>query len=289
MGTMQPVAREYRVPIRPFSNAARLGSASVICACVLGALTTAGARADVLVMNVTFSSGGITTTVNGAPLGTASGTPPVIPAGVYSILVTDTAGVSGPQFDLQGPGVSLTENLFMGEVASGQDTADLLPNSTYTWRNDQSPSVVYTFATSGTVQGTGIGNASASNGGTSESGGGSRSSGVGSSTSAANIVGSAVATFRGTLVGTVSAAGRLTLSFKGKTVSSLQAGRYTVTVTDKSRASGFTLQEINRTPVVVTGAAYRGTRSESVVMTAGQWFFYPSFVGRKSYFIVVGK
>jgi len=36
-----------------------------------------------------------------------------------------------------------------------------------------------------------------------------------------------------------------------------------------------------------SGAAFVGKRSLSVTLSAGQWFFYPTFVGKKSYFIVI--
>ena len=32
--------------------------------------------------------------------------------------------------------------------------------------------------------------------------------------------------------------------------------------------------------------AFEGKRSKTVNLKAGQWFFYPSFVGKKDYFIV---
>ena len=85
----------------------------------------------------------------------------------------------------------------------------------------------------------------------------------------------------------MSTTGTLGLRFKSKPVSTLRSGRYTITVRDQSTKSGFMLQEIDRSAVVVSGAAFVGKRSLTLVMTPGQWFFYPSFVGRKSYFIVI--
>jgi hypothetical protein len=273
------------VQIRPSLNRASIGLAVALSVVVVAALFVAGARSATLVIDVNFTSAtSLSATLpDGTPLGTTSGAPTVIPAGVYTLQFTDTAGYGGPQFDLQGPGVDLTENLFEGEVASGQDTADLAPNSTYTWRDDQNPSVVFTFTTSGSVAGTGISNVSSANSGTESTGG--NSSAVTSTTS--SVVGTAVIPHRGTLVGSVSAKGALALAFLGKRVTSLKSGRYTVTITDASKTSGFTLQETNRSAVTVTGAAFVGKRTVTVDMTAGQWFFYPSFIGKKTYFIVV--
>jgi hypothetical protein len=92
---------------------------------------------------------------------------------------------------------------------------------------------------------------------------------------------------RGTLLGAVSAAGKLTLTDKGKGVASLKSGRYTVTVTDRSTKGGFTLQEIKKVASTLTGVAFTGTKTVTLDFKPGQWFFYPTFIGTKSYFIVI--
>jgi predicted secreted protein len=84
----------------------------------------------------------------------------------------------------------------------------------------------------------------------------------------------------------VSAAGKLALTFKGKEVATLAKGRYTITVTDKSKKSGFILQGTGQKAIVVSAAGYVGKRSTTIDLTAGQWFFYPTFVGAKTYFLV---
>ena len=131
-----------------------------------------GARAANLQLVVTFNANHTisVTLPDGTPVGTTSGPPTVIPAGFYTLTLDDSAVVAGPQFDLQGPGVSLVDNMFYGETASATDTADLAPSSTYTWRDDENPSVVYTFMTSAVVAG-GPASPSAS-GSTSSTGGG---------------------------------------------------------------------------------------------------------------------
>jgi hypothetical protein len=97
----------------------------------------------------------------------------------------------------------------------------------------------------------------------------------------------AAVAFRGSLIGAVNAAGALTLKRNGKTVSSLLAGRYTFKITDGSKKSSFTVQEIKKTATTVTGTTFTGKKSLTINLRAGQWFYYGSFVGKKTYFIVV--
>jgi hypothetical protein len=92
---------------------------------------------------------------------------------------------------------------------------------------------------------------------------------------------------RGTLSATVNRTGGLALSYRGKIVSTLTAGRYSVVVDDRSPRSGFILQELTHPPITLSGASFTGTRSARVDLTAGQWFYYPSLLGKKTYFLVV--
>jgi hypothetical protein len=165
-----------------------------------------------------------------------------------------------------------------GETTNDAVNAYLLPNSTYTWINTATPAVVYTFITSADVQGTPP----------AKTGSSGLSSGTHSTSSSQDVVGSALVTFRGTLTGAVSAAGRLTLAYKGKSVTSLTAGRYTIAVTDKSSTNGFILKKIKRAAVSVTGVVFVGKRSASVDLTAGTWFFTPR-LGKTTYSIVVRR
>src|SRR5262249_62236604 len=99
-------------------------------------------------------------------------------------------------------------------------------------------------------------------------------------------VGSAILPFRGPLAGGVTAAGRLTLAYKGKSVSSLEAGRYNVAVVDRSSTNGFLLQKQKHSPVSVTGGMFLGRRSLAVNLTAGRWLVKAS-AGKPTYAIVV--
>jgi hypothetical protein len=84
----------------------------------------------------------------------------------------------------------------------------------------------------------------------------------------------------------VTSSGRLTLSYKGKSVATLKPGLYTVAVTDRSTAYGFMLATAGHRPVLVTGAAFTGTRSVSINLTPGTWRFMPR-LGATSYTIAV--
>lgn len=100
-----------------------------------------------------------------------------------------------------------------------------------------------------------------------------------------DIVGSGIVPFRGKLAATVSVAGKLALTTKGKSVSTLKTGLYTFTVVDKSAKSGFAIQKLKASAIDLTGVAYKGTHVRTIDLKAGQWWFFsPS--GKKNYFIV---
>lgn len=211
-------------------------------------------------LDVTFSpTGTITVTLpDGTPVGSTSGAPTTIPAGYYTLLMSGPGGCTQlPLFELKGPGEDLFENMTEGEVDYTSDNAFLMPNSTYVWRNYAAPSVAHTFVTSATVEGSPPRPASSVSSGT---------------VSSQDIVGSDIAPFRGTLTGAVSAGGRLTLAFKGKSVANLSHGRYTVKVTDRSASSGLTIEKGSKV-LHVTSGRFVGTRSTSLVLGAGRWTF----------------
>jgi hypothetical protein len=109
---------------------------------------------------------------------------------------------------------------------------------------------------------------------------------------AGGVVGSQVAPTRrlsrGTLTAAVSASGKVTLSYHGKVVRSLKAGLYTVSVTDSSKKSGFVIQQSHKLATSVSSAPFTGKKSKTLALSKGQWFFYPSFIGQKTYFVVTG-
>ena len=100
------------------------------------------------------------------------------------------------------------------------------------------------------------------------------------------MTGSAIVPFRGTLALALSGSGRLTLAYKGRPITSLKAGRYSISAVDRSTASGIMLQKPTHHLVSVTSAPFVGTRSASVVLTAGTWLVMPR-VGQTAFSIAV--
>lgn len=215
------------------------------------------------VLDVNFSTNGtITLTLpDGTAVGTTSGSPTTISAGYYSVVELGPGGcTSMPHFSLKGPGVSLFDNLDEGEVQTVSWNEYLAPNSTYTWSNDAFPTVIHTFVTNSTI----VGTAPAV-----------LPSGLSASdhttASSSSLVGSNIVPFRGTLTGAVSVAGKVTLELKGKPVTSLEAGRYKISVTDKSKTSGLMLRRNTSGMITITGILFVGKHSQTVQLTAGHW------------------
>jgi hypothetical protein len=241
---------------------------------------TAGARQSAnLSLNVNFfTNGTITVTLpDGTPVGTQSGAPTMIPAGYYAVMLNGPGGCTAlPHWILKGPGEAITDNLTEGEVTNFQYNAYFLPNSTYTWRNDANPNTVYTFATTSDVLGSapptpaGPKGLSASKHGTAKS---------------RDVMGSGLAVARGTLTGGVSPSGALSLTFKGKPAKTLQAGKYTVKVTDGSKTAGLMFVKGKRS-VTLSGPAFVGKHTGTVTLTAGTWSIVPAAGGKSTSLIV---
>ena len=244
---------------------------------VLGAPAEGRVAAN-LTLDVTFSSSQTVslTLPDGAPVGSTSGAPTVIPAGYYTVVITGPMGLPAglPYFHLTGPGVDLLSNLNEGGLESATISATLLPSSTYVWTNDAVPGVVHTLTTSASVQGTPPGTAV--------------SPVVGAPAESQDIVGSGVVALSGTLTGTVSATGKLSLVFKGKPAARLEAGRYRLVVSDHSTTSGFVLARGGDVPIPLTGAKYVGRQSTALDLAAGDWTLSGRPAGRAASTIVVG-
>jgi hypothetical protein len=196
-----------------------------------------------------------------------------------------TACKSFTQFSLTGPGVNLTTTLQDGDEDKELDKATFQPSSTYLAVDNNQPGVARVSFTT-TASGSATDVASPTQSSTSGKGD-TQSSLVGSSSkSTASTTSTAALPLRGTLLATVSQSGKLTLTYQGKSVTALKAGRYTVTASDKSAKGGFIIQKIGLGATTVTGVAFVGKRTATLEMRAGQWFFYPTFVGAKTYFIV---
>ncbi len=252
---------------------------AVAGALVAGALTASAAEARLAAtptIVVSFNTNGVVTaTLNGTALGTTSGAPTVIPAGYYSVLLNGPGEcINLPLFELSGPGVNIQDDMIGGEVDTHSLPTYFLPNSTYAWHIDRAQSIVYTFRTSSDVVGT-----------PTTTGSSAPSPKSDTKPTSQDVVGSALAPFRGTLTGVVTAAGSLRVAYKGKSVASLNAGRYAISVVDRSSSSGFAVKGKHAT-VSVTGMAFVGKRTVTVNLTAGQWSFGPS-ASKSSYTVSV--
>jgi hypothetical protein len=201
---------------------------------------------------------------DGSPVGNQAATPPTIPPGTYTIRAVDDA--FSHNFHLSGPGVDVSTSV--GETGSPTWTVTFQPGSQYRFVCDDHPDFMYgVFNTSGASSGGASGGSSAS-GSSSAGSGGAAKTGTRSSGSAAGAV--------ATLAGQVNAAGKLTLTYRGRPLAKLKAGRYKLTVADKAPTRGFVLQQAGRAATTVTGAAFVGTRSLTLTLGAGKWTFSPS-------------
>ena len=201
-----------------------------------------------------------------------------LPPGIYQVWVgtpepfadDPDAACPYPMFQLAGPGVNITTDLSSGGETVAQFTATFAAGATYVAQDTQLPAAsrrTIGIATSGSASSL----ASGSGSGTATSGG-SKSS---DTNQAQSVVGSAVAktALRGSLVGSVSAAGVPALTKSGKTVTILESGRYAFVIADRSPKSGLVLEPQHGRAVTVTGAAFVGTKRVTITLAKGQWSF----------------
>jgi hypothetical protein len=273
-------------------SARRLGVVAMLGAALAGSCARASV-ADTQKLYVTFE---LTQTFrvtlpDGTRVGTSTPPGTTIAPGTYELIFDNSTNVKNLNFQLTGPNVSLQEDMGGGEESSAGDYVTFLPSSQYSYHdaNNQASAGFFlqTAASGGSIGGTGSGVPGSNT--TSSGSSTSNSSPVGSKGTAASSAPStsrARLALRGTLIGTVSAAGTVSLSLNGKSVTTLKAGRYTFKVTDRSAKSGFIVQEIRKSATTVTGVRFVGKRTLTLPLGAGQWFCYPSFVGKKTYFAV---
>jgi hypothetical protein len=184
-----------------------------------------------------------------------------------------TACKGSIDFDLTGPGVAVGTTLNDGDGSFDLLSATFRPSSTYVAVDNNQPTVARaSFTTLAT------GTATGSAGGTTTTATGSAGSSSGSGSTKTAVV--------GTLKASVGSTGALKLTYKGKSVSSLKAGKYTVTVVDTSTHNGFILRASGKPAVTVSPVAFVGSKSVDVDLKTGQWYFAPSSSGKKTYFIV---
>jgi hypothetical protein len=226
-----------------------------------------GAGADPPALYVVFHSDHTfsVSLAGGQAVGATSGSPSTIPAGTYTLFVDDTSDTDA-LFDLAGPGVKLVTDMTHGEDSMAAFVETFQPSSTYTYRDDMRPSLVWTFTTSSDIVGSTAGGSTTTSS--------SATSSNGKSTSSSDIVGSARATLQGPIDAVLSAAGKLTLSVKGRPFSSLKEGRYAIVVEDRSKSHGFALRTSGRRPVTITTAPFVGRKALVVTLRPGRWLAY---------------
>jgi hypothetical protein len=96
----------------------------------------------------------------------------------------------------------------------------------------------------------------------------------------------AVGKVKGTLAASVTTSGKLALTYRGKPVSELRSGRYTIIVLDETSKSGFKLQRRGKAATTVSTKPFLGRRSVTIGLARGQWTFYSS-PSAKHFFVVI--
>lgn len=249
-------------------------------------LSAAPSKAAPPTINVVLGvANALQVTYNGTTLGSSSAPGSSIPPGAYQVIVDNSIGDVGFTFHLSGPGVNLQTDVAGGEQDTETWDETLQAGSTYQFEDDTNPAATLRFFSTAATGGvTSIGAAA-----------GAGAAGSGSTTSTGTVGSEATTTAkkatplpeRGTLIASVSRAGKLSLAHAGKPVSTLPSGRYTIRVTDSTKRNGFILQESGLPARNLTTAAFVGVKSVSVPLSKGQWFFYPTFVGAKVFFAVI--
>jgi hypothetical protein len=220
---------------------------------------------------------------DGSLVGNQARTPPVVPAGTYTIRAVDDSGAHN--FHLQGPGTDVGTTI--GGTGTPTWTVTLTAGH-YRFQCDDHPDFMYgEFDVSGGAGGGTASGGSTSGGGTSSGGtssGGSTSGGSTSSGGTSSNTGSKASTssaLLGTLAGRVTPSGKLALTKGGRAVASLTAGRYKVTVADNASGRSFLVRQAGHAAKTITGVAFVGTRSVTLTLAPGKWTFYTS-AGPKS-------
>lgn len=221
--------------------------------------------------------------------------------GSYQILVTspvpfaavDLTGINDmtackgfAQFALSGPGVSVTTTMDNGDSDNAVLYATFAPSSTYTAVDDIQPAVAH-FSFTTTAAETPAPPSVATTAATTTTATKAPTVAGGSTASSSPPPAAASSPDRGTLAATVSGTGAVTLTDKGRAVTMLRAGRYTIAVADESRRTGFVVRQMHGATTWLSTAAFTGKRTRSIDFTKGQWSFSASTTGAKTWFIVL--
>lgn len=204
-------------------------------------------------------------------------TPDPVPAGTYVVLVDDNSNCPA-NFSLTGPGVGLTSNLESGMGIAHPGG----PFGPYTFQ----PGATYTASDSGLSASTTFTPTDAGNAPTPPSTTTTTSAGAGttSNTGGKSPSTSGTATL-GTLVGSISARGKATLTVAGSTVKKLKAGVYRLAVSDHSKKAGLIIQALGYHAMAESAVAGTGTRTTTLRVIPGKYFFQATG-GPRTYFMV---
>jgi hypothetical protein len=236
-----------------------------VLAGAVGVQQTGAASPPPLTLNV--NAGGALEVVlgNGTRLRTSNAPGAVIPPGAYLAIVASDVPDSVDiyhMYHLFGPGVNLSSELLPCENPAPVNTVVLQPSSTYTYEDSRHPDITHVVFTT---------SASGSSADTAGSAGGPATAKATGSVSNSSVVGSDAASVRATLVAALGGSGAPSLSLKGRRVSSLAPGRYRITIVDRTSRLGFAIGKAHASPKSLTGPSFVGTRTVTLVLTAGTW------------------
>ena len=232
-------------------------------------MASAATRVDGLTINVIYSANSIRANLSN---GNALTSGAVLPPGLYSVIVYDDSVDPTPMFTMTGPGAEVSSDLNpngMGiEVPVTLGPFVLVASSSYTISDsNMGGGSAISFTTAAT------GSSSSPNSSTSLSAGSS-------------APGSATTKTVTTLALIALPSGKPAITFGGKAVMKLAAGRYSVVVSDLSKKAGLVLGHGVVRPVTLSSAAAVGTSERTLKLTAGKWFLETSAHGPKIYFTV---
>lgn len=246
------------------------------------ALVASGAASDSSSIVVTYTSPVAFRVKLGDGTNVTSGT--MIPAGSYQLFVYDDSEDASPAFSFTGPGVSVHSNL--NSTGMGIDSPSVLgvvtlqTNSSYQLQDSTvGASSLVPFSTSSAATATVVVGTTSS--------GPPPSAPATTTTTATTTHPTPVSVIRGSLSGSVSAAGKPALKLGGKAVKTLKPGRYTITVGDHSPKAGLILGTSAGHTTTLSKAAAVGTSGKTTLrLTEGKWFFEASAHGPKTWFSV---
>jgi hypothetical protein len=264
------------LPVRILATLAAVGA----LAATFAASASAAAAARSITLEYTDTGVLLVITDSGTTIRTSSAPGFVISPGTYQVIFNNDMSDSRDiqhAFRLQGPGVNLQTDMAAGDDKTQLYDVVLAPSATYTFADDRQPSLAHVIFST----------ASSASAVTNTSGGASGGSSSGTSSNS-SFVGADLkkVPFRGNLAASVAGGGKLRLMAGGSTILKLLAGRYRVIVDDRTAKAGFTVQELTKPAVALTGVTFVGKRTVAVTFKKGRWMYY-SPAGTKSYFTVV--